>query len=145
MVSQAQEVFEYNAVGKITKKTDTASRDTTYLYDTANRLTKLPTLRCRSLNLNTTRVQNTKVIDALSQQYVFVYDAMNRLTQMTRGGVSMSFVYDAVGNRHATHRTTARSAITFDDINPLNQHRVSRLDLGKLLWLRCPFPPYLGD
>jgi RHS repeat-associated protein len=117
--ARLQETFEYNAVGKVTKKTDPAGRDIIYGYDTANRLTQVtdPALQVTQFEYNA-RSQNTKVIDALSQQYVFAYDALGRVTQVTRGGVSMSYVYDAVGNR--TQRTDYNSAVTtysFDDLN----------------------------
>jgi len=117
--TRLQETFEYNAVGNVTKKTDTAGRDTTYAYDTANRVTQItdPALQVTQFEYNA-RSQNTKVIDALSQQYVFSYDPLGRLLQATRGGASMSYAYDAVGNR--TQRTDYHNAITtytFDDLN----------------------------
>lgn len=119
--TRQQEVFEYDAAGNVTKKTDTAGRDTTFLYDAANRLTKVtdPALQITQFEYNA-RSQRTKVIDALSQQYVFGYDPLGRLTQVTRGGISMSHVYDAVGNR--TQRTDYNGAVTnytFDDLNRL--------------------------
>ncbi|HKR23161.1 MAG TPA: RHS repeat-associated core domain-containing protein, partial [Pyrinomonadaceae bacterium] len=119
--TRQQELFEYDAGGNVTKKTDTAGRDTTYLYDNADRLTKVtdPALQITQFEYNA-RSHRTKVIDPLSQQYVFGYDALGRLTQVTRGGISMSNVYDAVGNR--TQRTDYNGAITnytFDDVNRL--------------------------
>lgn len=119
--TREQQTLEYDAVGNVTKKTDTAGRDTTYLYDAANRLTKItdPASQAMQFEYNA-RSQNTKVIDALSQQYVFGYDALGRVTQATRGGLSMSYVYDAVGNH--TQRTDYNGAVTnytFDDLNRL--------------------------
>jgi len=51
----------------------------------------------------------TRQTDAINQQYQFTYDALGRQIQMTRGGVSMSYVYDEVGNR--TQRTDYNGVI----------------------------------
>jgi RHS repeat-associated protein len=119
--TRQQETIEYDAAGNVAKRTDTAGRDTTYLYDAVNRLTKVtdPALQATQFEYNA-RSHTTKVIDALNQHYVFVYDALGRVTQSTRAGVSMSYVYDAVGNR--TQRTDYNGAVTnytFDDLNRL--------------------------
>lgn len=120
--SRLQATIEYDVVGNLKKKIDTAGRETTYLYDAANRLTRItdPALQATQFEYNA-RSQATKVIDALNQQYQFSYDALGRVTQVTRAGVSMSSVYDAVGNR--TQRTDYNGAVTnytFDDLNRLS-------------------------
>lgn len=119
--TRLQETITYNTVGEITKRTDTAGRDTTYVYDNANRLTSTtdPALQVTQFQYNA-RSQPTTITDALSQPYTFVYDALGRVTQATRGGTSMSYSYDAVGNQ--TQRTDHNGAgITFvyDDLNRL--------------------------
>lgn len=120
--TRQQEIFQYDAVGNTIKKTDTAGRDTTYVYDAADRLTSIvdPALQVTQFEYNV-RSQTTKVIDPATQQYLFGYDALGRMTQATRGGISTSYVYDAVGNR--TQRTDFNGAITnytFDDLNRLS-------------------------
>jgi RHS repeat-associated protein len=117
--TRLQETITYNTVGDIAKRTDTAGRDTTYVYDTANRLTSTtdPALQVTQFQYNA-RSQPTTITDALNQQYSFVYDALGRVTQAIRGGLSMSYSYDAVGNQ--TQRTDYNGAnITFvyDDLN----------------------------
>jgi RHS repeat-associated protein len=62
----------------------------------------------------------TGVLDALNQQYQFAYDALGRQTQITRAGVSMTYVYDEVGNR--TQRTDYNGVVTnygYDNLNRL--------------------------
>jgi RHS repeat-associated protein len=119
--TRLEETIAYDSDGNISKKTDTAGRDTTYAYDAAHRLITStdPALQVTQFQYNA-RSQNTKVIDALSQEYQFTYDALGRVTQMTRAGVPMSYVYDANGNR--TQRTDYNGAVTnytFDDLNRL--------------------------
>lgn len=119
--TRLQETIEYDADGNVKKKTDTAGRDTTYLYDAANRLTQVtdPALQATEFEYNA-RSQTTGVLDALSQHYTFAYDALGRTTGMTRASVSMSYVYDEVGNR--TQRTDYNGTVTnygYDDLNRL--------------------------
>ena len=64
--------------------------------------------------------RTTAVIDALNQHYQFAYDAVGRQTGVTRAGGSMSYTYDAVGNR--TQRTDYNSTVTnyaYDNLNRL--------------------------
>ncbi len=116
-----QETITYDTAGNVTKRTDTAGRDTTYLYDSVNRLTRItnPLLQAIQFQYNA-RSQQTAVIDALNQQYSFVYDPLGRVTQSTRGGTSMNYTYDAVGD--LSQRTDYNGAITtyvYDDLNRL--------------------------
>jgi RHS repeat-associated protein len=60
------------------------------------------------------------VVDAINQRYEFLYDALGRLTQNKKGTATMSFVYDAVGNR--SQRTDYNNAVTnyaYDALNRL--------------------------
>jgi RHS repeat-associated protein len=111
--------YAYDAAGNLIKSTDQAARSTSYEYDAANRLVKVtdPALKVTQYEYNG-RSQMTAVIDALNQRYDYTYDSLGRLTQTTRGGVSMSYVYDAMGNR--TQRTDyngARTTYAFDAVN----------------------------
>jgi RHS repeat-associated protein len=113
--------LEYDATGNVKKQVDTAGRETVYDYDTSNRLVKVtdPALQFTQYEYNA-RSQMTAVVDALNQRYEFAYDPLGRVTQVTRGGISMSYGYDAVGNR--TQRTDYNNATTnyaYDNLNRL--------------------------
>ena len=121
--TRGTEALAYDAGGNVTQATDPEGRATSYEYDAANRLVKLT-----EANLKVTRYEYdarsnlTAVVDALNQRYVFSYDSLGRVTQVTRGGVSMSFVYDAMGNQ--TQRTDyngARTTYTYDALNRLTK------------------------
>jgi RHS repeat-associated protein len=119
--TRLQETVEYDPVGNVTKRTDTAGRVTTFTYDNANRLVTVtdPALQVTQYEYNA-RSNVTAVVDALSQRYEFVYDALSRVTSTTRAGTMMSFAYDAVGNR--TQRTDYNNLTTnyaYDALNRL--------------------------
>lgn len=118
--TRLQETIEYDVAGNVKKKTDTAGRDTTYLYDAVNRLTKItdPLLQQTQFEYNA-RSLTTGVLDALNQHYTFAYDPLGRTTGMTRASVSMSYGYDAVGNR--TSRTDYNGVTTSYSFNDLNR------------------------
>jgi RHS repeat-associated protein len=121
--TRLQQTIEYNAVGNITSRTDTAGRVTTFAYDAANRLTSVtdPASQVTQYEYNS-RSNVTAVVDALSQRYEFVYDALSRVTSATRAGLQMSFAYDAVGNR--TQRTDYNNMptnYTYDALNRLTK------------------------
>jgi YD repeat-containing protein len=66
------------------------------------------------------RSQMTAVVDAINQHYEFVYDPLGRVTQNKKGATTMSFVYDAAGNRG--QRTDYNGAVTnysYDSLNRL--------------------------
>lgn len=66
------------------------------------------------------RSQMTKVKDALNQEYVFTYDALGRQLSQTRAGTTMSYEYDAVGNRtKRTDYTGRQTTYSFDNLNRL--------------------------
>jgi RHS repeat-associated protein len=94
------ETTEYDAVGNVAKRTDTAGRASTFEYDNANRLVKVtdPALQSTRYEYNA-RSNVTAVVDALNQRYAFDYDALGRVTALTRAGMTMTLAYDAVGNR----------------------------------------------
>jgi len=66
------------------------------------------------------RSQQTAVVDAINQRYEFVYDPLGRVTQNKKGTATMTFVYDAAGNR--SQRTDYNGAVTnysYDELNRL--------------------------
>jgi RHS repeat-associated protein len=119
-VTQLEENLTYDKLGNVKKRIDTANRETLYEYDTANRLIKTTDANLQqTLFEYNARSQMTKVTDALSQQYVFTYDPLGRQLTQTRAGTTMSFLYDAVGNR--TKRTDYMGRETSYEYDVLNR------------------------
>ena len=119
--SPLTEQIAYDIGGRVTSRTDMAGRVTSFEYDNANRLTKAtdPALQVTQYEYNA-RSQTTAVVDALNQRYEFAYDALGRVTQVTRGSLSMSNVYDAVGNRTSrTDYNNQTTNYTYDNLNRL--------------------------
>ena len=117
------ETVEYDAVGNVIKRTDTAGRVTALAYDNANRLLTVtdPALQVTQYEYNP-RSNVTAVVDALGQRYTFDYDALSRVTTATRAGLQMSFAYNVVGNR--TGRTDYNNMTTgyaYDALNRLTK------------------------
>lgn len=82
----AQGKFEYDAVGRIKKQTDTANRETIYEYDDAARTNTVtnPELEVTTTKHNA-RNQMIEVKDALNQVYAFTYNPFGQvLTQPVR-------------------------------------------------------------
>jgi RHS repeat-associated protein len=115
------ESVAYDVDGNVTSRTDTAGRVTVFGYDSANRLTSTTDAANQTTSFQYDALSRlTLLTDAIDQEYEFAYDALDRQTQITRGGVSMGYAYDAVGNR--TQRTDYNGAVTnyaFDDLNRL--------------------------
>jgi RHS repeat-associated protein len=114
------ETVEYDAAGNVTRRTDTAGRATLFEYDAADRLTKVsdPASQATQYEYNA-RSETTAVVDALGQRYEFAYDKLGRVTQTTRAGASMTFAYDAAGNR--TERRDYNGALTTYAYDALNR------------------------
>ncbi|MGH9930846.1 MAG: RHS repeat-associated core domain-containing protein, partial [Pyrinomonadaceae bacterium] len=91
-----------------------------FCYDGSNRLTSTtdPALKTTAYEYNA-RSQMTAVVDAINQRYEFVYDPLGRVTQNKKGTATMSFIYDAAGNR--SQRTDYNSAVTNYSYDPLNR------------------------
>ena len=119
--TRLEETIEYDVVGNVKKRVDTALRQTLYDYDNANRLIKTTDAANQITQFEyNARSQMTKVTDALNQQYTFAYDPLGRLLSKTRASLTATFEYDAVGNR--TKRTDYNGAITtyaYDELNRL--------------------------
>jgi RHS repeat-associated protein len=116
-----EERIEYDLVGNVKKRIDTANRETVYTYDAANRLIKTTDADLKDTTFEyNARSQMTAVVDALFQRYDFTYDPLGRQLSQTRAGSVMSYEYDAVGNR--TKRTDYLNQITtytYDNLNRL--------------------------
>jgi RHS repeat-associated protein len=112
---------EYDLAGNVKKQIDTAGRETVDDYDAVNRLIKVtdPALQTTQYEYNA-RSEMATVVDALSQRYEFAHDAVGRVTNVTRGGHSMSYGYDTVGNRTSrTDYNGATNAYAYDNLNRL--------------------------
>ncbi|MBK8151184.1 MAG: RHS repeat protein [Acidobacteria bacterium] len=111
---------EYDLVGNVKKRIDTAGRQTIYEYDNANRLISTTDAMAQVTHFEyNARSQMVKVTDALNQQYVFTFDPLGRQLSQTRAGATMSFEYDAVGNR--TNRTDYSGRETTYEYDVLNR------------------------
>jgi len=72
-------VYGYDKVSNRSSMTDPNNGQTTYTYDTLNRL--------------------TNILDFNSNNFGFGYDALSRRTQLTRpNGVNTNYSYDSVSN-----------------------------------------------
>jgi RHS repeat-associated protein len=115
------ETVEYDDAGNVTERTDTAGRVTAYAYDEVNRVSHITDADDRTTRFGYDELSRIiSVVDALDQEYDFAYDLLGRKTGMTRAAVSMSYAYDAVGNR--TSRTDYKGVTTdytYDDLNRL--------------------------
>lgn len=137
-VTRLEESITYDEVGNVKTRVDTAGRTTSYDYDTSNRLIKITDALSGQTQFEyNLRSQMTKVKDALNQEYVFTYDPLGRVLSQTRAGTTMTFEYDAVGNR--TKRTDYNGSITnytYDNLNRLTQGPLGTYtydDLSRLL------------
>jgi RHS repeat-associated protein len=119
--TRLEERTEYDLVGNVKKRIDTANRETVFTYDAANRLIKTTDADLKDTTFEyNARSQMTAVVDALFQRYEFTYDPLGRQLSQTRAGSVMSYEYDAVGNR--TKRTdylNQITAYTYDNLNRL--------------------------
>ena len=121
--TRLEELLTYNTVGKVKTRTDTAGRVTNYDYDTAHRLIKTTDALSQITQFEyNARSQMTKVKDALNQDYIFTYDALGRQLSQTRAGTTMSYEYDAVGNRtKRTDYTSRQTSYEYDVLNRLKK------------------------
>lgn len=121
--TRREEMLTYDKVGNVKTRVDTAGRTTGFDYDTSNRLIKItdPALKLTQFEYNL-RSQLTKVKDALNQEYLFTYDPLGRVLSQTRAGTTMSFEYDAVGNRILrTDHMGRRTAYEYDALDRLTE------------------------
>lgn len=118
--TRLEERTEYDKVGNIKKRIDTASRETLFDYDAAHRLIKTTDASGQITHFEyNARSETTKVKDALNQEYVFTYDEVGRQLSQTRAGSTTTFDYDAVGNR--VYRSDYLGRITYYVYDNLNR------------------------
>jgi RHS repeat-associated protein len=93
------EEVEYNEVGNVKSKKDTAGRTTSYEYDDLHRVKNVTDALSHVTRFEyNLRSQTTKVKDALNQEYTFTYDPLGRMLSQTRAGTTKSFKYNEVGS-----------------------------------------------
>ncbi len=119
--TRLEESFTYDKTGNVKTRVDTAGRTKSYDYDLASRLIKITDTANQLTQFEyNARSQMTKVKDALNQEYVFTYDPHWRQLSQTRAGTTMTFEYDAVGNRiERTDYMGRVTEYTYDDLNRL--------------------------
>ena len=117
--TQLFESITHDANGNVREQRDIAQRVSVYAYDGADRNTAVTDADNKTTTIEYDALSRpTAVIDAINQRYEFAYDALGRQTAVTRAGLSMSLLYDAVGN--LTQRTDYNAAITnyvYDNLN----------------------------
>lgn len=111
---------EYDAVGNRTAVVDPKGNRTTYIYDSLNRLVKT----VDPLNNNTSFEYDdlgnkTKMTDSKGQETKYEYDKANRLTKTVYPDGTISYSYDASGNRISMLDTTGTTNYTYDELNRL--------------------------
>ncbi len=121
--TRLKEKFEYDQLGRTKKVTDTANRDTNYVYDLVNRTVTVTNAEGEATQTKyNQRFQTIEVKDALNQIYTFGYDPMGRVLSQTRAGGTMSFEYDEVGNRKKRTDYIGRvTNYTHDNLNRLKK------------------------
>lgn len=101
--------FGYDNANRMTSRSFPNGVNTTYEYDGMSRLTRLKdlgttaTLFDRQYSYNSANQISQIIEPSLSR--VFGYDNIDRLTTVT-GGVSENYVFDSVGNRTSSHRSS---------------------------------------
>lgn len=136
--TQLEKTITYDKLGNIKTRVDTAGRTTSYDYDTSNRLIKITDADNKLTQFEySLRSHLEKVKDPLNQEYVFTYDPLGRKLSETRAGTTMSYLYDAVGNR--TKRTDHNGTVTnytYDNLNRLTSGSLGTYtydDLSRML------------
>lgn len=98
--ARLEELFNYDAAGRLTRHADPAGRTTLYDYDEAGRLTKVTDASGGETRLAyDARAQVVSLTDAAGQRHEFAYDRAGRATEVRRGALSALFAYDPAGNR----------------------------------------------
>ncbi len=117
------ETFTYDPTGRIKQVTDTVGRNTVYdYYDAERRNTVTNTDGEVTTTRYNARNQMTQVTDAKNQVYDFTYDPLGRMLTQTRAGGTMTYIYDAVGNREKRIDYLGReTGYEYDNFNRLKK------------------------
>jgi RHS repeat-associated protein len=115
-----EENYTYDFVGNLLTRTDQSGGVTIFTYDNADRMISMVDAAQKTTTFEyNARSLMTAVVDPLSQRYEFSYDALGWRTQEKKGTATMSYGYDAAGNRN--QRTDFNGAITNYTYDALNR------------------------
>jgi RHS repeat-associated protein len=117
--SQTQ-THAYNANGTVATYTDARGNHTSFSYDTHGNLTQMTYPSPRGSTTYTydslSRVATTT--DGAGRTTTFTYDALDRTTRLAySGGSSVTYAYDADGNRTAVTDASGTTTMTYDGLN----------------------------
>lgn len=100
-----EKVLTFNALVQ-TQRTDEMGKETTYTYDSRNRLDQVDYADDAVIDRDYTYdlVGNILSVDEIEdyQDAAYTYDALNRILTETSGGITHSYGYDLAGNRITT-------------------------------------------
>jgi len=124
--AQSQYVFEYDAVGNLTKITLPEGGWLSYTYDTASRLTGVANNRGETQTFGVNAMGDPTSVTVktsgatITQQQSFVYDELGRVIQAIGAGAQTTgFGYDKVDN--PTSVTDARGKLWQSTFDPLDR------------------------
>lgn len=128
--TRLKEKFQYDKVGRLEKLTDTANRETNYVYTDAQRTVTVTNAENETTQTKyNARMQAIEVKDALNQIYTFTYNPFGQVLTQTRAGATMSYEYDEVGNRDKRIDYAGReTTYEYDTLNRLEQ--INYLSVG---------------
>ncbi|MCA9938268.1 MAG: Ig-like domain-containing protein, partial [Anaerolineales bacterium] len=109
--------FSYDPVGNLIAATNPLGNSFTYSYDALNRMVQAADPLGYVTQYNYDPVGNLAgVMDPNQTQTSYVYDDLNRLTTITRPDETVSFTYDAMGNRLTMSDLTGLTSYSYDAI-----------------------------
>ncbi len=114
--------YTYDAAGNRTSMTDANSHTTSYAYDALDRLTSTTDPLNHVTGYGYDAVSNrTSQARPDGTTVTYAFDALNRLAGSSYPGGSISYAYDAAGNRATLSDSSGTTTYTYDDLDRLTQ------------------------
>ncbi|GIK42475.1 MAG: hypothetical protein BroJett011_63080 [Chloroflexota bacterium] len=114
--------FEYDALGNLTKLVDPLQHEQTFAYDALNRVVAKRDTLLHETTYDYDALGNVaQIVNPKSEIVNLHYDALNRLTSLTRPDETVSFSYDAAGNRLSMSDSIGATTYEYDDLYRLTQ------------------------